>query len=310
MTYFKMSPAAVVLVYNGIVTVRIGRRELQTDMLPAIAKVVFDLASIGTSEVQLTEATVALGIPKNTAQRLIAELLANGVILSAGYMTVAEAFHEASSSGRNGDPPSWVHPTSDAPRQGIDRGGNLGVPLGDAVGGRRSIRSFKRQSITLDELMDVLWAGCGHSELGRSTIPSAGSLGGLRTFVLPLRVSNTTNSIYEFRDDRLLAISASDNLSAVVGFAMQTRHVDYSSAAAVILLVGRFDWMCRRYGERGYRYVLIESGHAAQNMLLACCSLGLGAVPVGAFDDSKFNKLIGVKPPAESTAYAVVLGHV
>jgi SagB-type dehydrogenase family enzyme len=40
-----------------------------------------------------------------------------------------------------------------------------------------------------------------------------------------------------------------------------------------------------KYGNRGARYVQLEAGHAAQNLLLTACALGLDGVPVGAFSD-------------------------
>jgi hypothetical protein len=41
----------------------------------------------------------------------------------------------------------------------------------------------------------------------------------------------------------------------------------------------------KKYGTRGRRYVELEAGHAAQNVLLQAVALGLAAVPIGGFDD-------------------------
>jgi SagB-type dehydrogenase family enzyme len=47
-----------------------------------------------------------------------------------------------------------------------------------------------------------------------------------------------------------------------------------------------------RYGSRATRYVHMEAGHAAQNVLLQAQAIGLGAVPVGAFDDQDLKDLL------------------
>jgi SagB-type dehydrogenase family enzyme len=47
-----------------------------------------------------------------------------------------------------------------------------------------------------------------------------------------------------------------------------------------------------RYQQRGVRYAWMEAGHAAQNVLLQAAAMGLGAVPVGAFDDRAVQRIL------------------
>jgi SagB-type dehydrogenase family enzyme len=53
----------------------------------------------------------------------------------------------------------------------------------------------------------------------------------------------------------------------------------------VYVIVGVASRTAKKYGARAERYVYLEAGHAAQNLLLRATELGLGAVPIGAFDD-------------------------
>jgi len=48
----------------------------------------------------------------------------------------------------------------------------------------------------------------------------------------------------------------------------------------------------RKYGTRGTRYVQMEAGHVAQNILLEAAVLGIGAVPVGAFRDDEVQEVL------------------
>ncbi|MCS7130600.1 MAG: nitroreductase family protein, partial [Archaeoglobaceae archaeon] len=63
----------------------------------------------------------------------------------------------------------------------------------------------------------------------------------------------------------------------------------------------------KKYGERGIRYVHIEVGHAAQNVLLQATALDLGAVPVGAFDDGRLKILLNLT--VEEPLYIIAIGR-
>jgi SagB-type dehydrogenase family enzyme len=63
-----------------------------------------------------------------------------------------------------------------------------------------------------------------------------------------------------------------------------------------------------RYGDRAERYVYIEVGHAAENLLLEATALGLGAVPVAAFDDDAMRGILGVGA-AETPLYIISVGR-
>jgi SagB-type dehydrogenase family enzyme len=63
-----------------------------------------------------------------------------------------------------------------------------------------------------------------------------------------------------------------------------------------------------RYRDRAERYVFIEVGHAAQNALLQATALGLGAVPIAAFDDDALRRVLGVGA-AETPLYILSVGR-
>lgn len=42
------------------------------------------------------------------------------------------------------------------------------------------------------------------------------------------------------------------------------------------------------------RYVILEAGHAAQNLVLQATTLGLAAVTIGAFDDAEVQQVLGL----------------
>ncbi|MBE9472661.1 MAG: nitroreductase family protein, partial [Chloroflexi bacterium] len=65
----------------------------------------------------------------------------------------------------------------------------------------------------------------------------------------------------------------------------------------------------RHYGERGrLRYVPMDVGHAAQNLLLQAVALELVSVPVGAFDDAAVRQVMAL-PGQEEPLYILPVGR-
>ena len=58
-----------------------------------------------------------------------------------------------------------------------------------------------------------------------------------------------------------------------------------AGASGIVVVVARLETSLARYGDRGYRYVLFEAGHVAQNVNLAGSARGLGTVNLGGFLD-------------------------
>ena len=80
-------------------------------------------------------------------------------------------------------------------------------------------------------------------------------------------------------------------------------------ASAVFLITAVFGRSKIKYGERAYRFALLEAGHAMQNLLLAATGLGLGSCPVGGFIDDRLHDLIGIDGVEEAALYAGIIGH-
>ena len=64
-----------------------------------------------------------------------------------------------------------------------------------------------------------------------------------------------------------------------------------------------------KYGERGYRFLLLEAGHIAQNLLLAAEADGMGGVAIGGFLDDPLNDLLDLDGVEEAVVYMVLAGQ-
>lgn len=77
----------------------------------------------------------------------------------------------------------------------------------------------------------------------------------------------------------------------------------------MIVIAAVYEPLAQKYGPaRRPRYLHLQAGHAAQNLLLQAVALGLGAVPVGAFYDAPIQKTLSL-PTAQQPLYLIPAGH-
>lgn len=77
----------------------------------------------------------------------------------------------------------------------------------------------------------------------------------------------------------------------------------------IIVLTSVFGRTQIKYGERGYRYSLIEAGHIGENIQLVATELSLKTCPLGGFIDDGLNDILEVDGENEAAIYAIALGY-
>ena len=78
-------------------------------------------------------------------------------------------------------------------------------------------------------------------------------------------------------------------------------------APVSLVTAAEYERTTRRYGDRGVRYVLIEVGHASQNVYLQCEALGLATVAIGAFYDEAVARVLNL-PRQHRPLYVMPVG--
>jgi SagB-type dehydrogenase family enzyme len=190
----------------------------------------------------------------------------------------------------------------------------LRMPLGAALVQRRSVRAFADAPLRLRQLAALLRAGYGVTGELRAAdciqpvraAPSGGALYPLELSVAARRVDGLPTGLYHYDplDDVL-----EEMRTGPVAVAATTPFAEAASGAAAVIVVSAVFWRSRfKYGLRGYRFVLLEAGHVAQNVLLAAAALGLGAAPLGGFYDRRVDELLGVNGVDESALYLLCVG--
>lgn len=176
----------------------------------------------------------------------------------------------------------------------------------EAALNRRSVRTFSKKGLTAAQTGQLLWAAQGitarRAGLGFRTAPSAGALYPFETYA----VTADGVFIYKPAGHALEKTLDGDRRGDLAAAALGQGPV--ASAPLDIVLCAVFSRITGRYGQRGVRYAHIEAGHIAQNIHLQAVALGLGSVPVGAFDDGKVSKALSLPRKCEPL-YIIPVGH-
>ncbi|HEX6104608.1 MAG TPA: SagB/ThcOx family dehydrogenase [Gemmatimonadales bacterium] len=183
-------------------------------------------------------------------------------------------------------------------------GDTMDLTLTQALRSRRSVREFAARRLSDLEISRLAWAAQGitHPD-GRRTAPSAGAL-----YPLELYLATSEGFFhYDARGNRLTSLHGTDLRPALERAAHGQAPV--GTAPAVFVIAAVYGRTAAKYGtERAARYVHMEAGHAAQNLLLMAGALGLGAVPVGAFNDAALGRALHL-PSGEAPLYLVPVGE-
>jgi SagB-type dehydrogenase family enzyme len=169
---------------------------------------------------------------------------------------------------------------------------------------RRSVRTFTSEALTLQEIGQLLWAAQGITDpAGYRAAPSAGALYPLEVYVV------REQGVFHYEPDAhaLDPVKNGDMRGELSAAALDQQAV--AEAPVVLVIAAVYERTQVKYGaERTPRYVHMEAGHAGQNILLQAVSLGLGAVPIGAFADDEVQRLLSM-PSDCRPLYLIPVGH-
>ena len=174
------------------------------------------------------------------------------------------------------------------------------VSVEEAIFNRKSIRSFTDDSLTVQDVSQLLWAAGGQTVDGITgptrAYPSAGAIYPLDLYIVIGNVVGIPPGAYKYDWSKhaLDLITAGDVRQQLSEAGFGQRMI--MEAPVTMIVVGLFDKVANRYGEENaLRFVYMDTGHMGQNVHLEAESLGLGTVMVGALYPDEVAKVIKSK---------------
>jgi len=188
--------------------------------------------------------------------------------------------------------------------------------LGDALANRTSTRDLCPIPLSLVNLTTLLHFGYGVTRANQGTsfprpfrtVPSGGALYPLEIFFHATHVEGLRIGFYHYNPSHHLVrlLCEGDHTDSLAASVVQPDVV--KGASVQIFLSAVFERSVFKYGDRGFRFILIEAGHVAQNMNLVSTALGLGILNIGGFFDREIDGLLGIDGITHSTLYLLSIG--
>ncbi len=183
---------------------------------------------------------------------------------------------------------------------------------------RRTSTERFHGSLPLSALLDILQRSTrvnrasenreAGSVSAQRVYPSAGGLYPLELYVIPLDVPELKPSVYhwdvlEEALEELWPVGALDLARVLPG--LQPVEDRPAAIVAMSAIFARVEW---KYGERGYRFCLVESGALGQTMQLVCVDAGIASRWLGGFVDSAWDELLRINGDDEATLMLFGIG--
>jgi len=186
-----------------------------------------------------------------------------------------------------------------------------GLPLEEAILRRRSVRDYSGEPLKVEELARLLFYGVGvtGSPQYKRAAPSAGGLTPVEIYPVVNNVEGLERGLYHYDPlgHRLHVLRQADLRGEIARACLDQDFLSEAATALVLSAVHpRTAW---KYGERAYRYVLLDVGHVSENIQLEAVSLGLGACAVGAFFDEELNQLLEIEEEEEFAVLVIAVGR-
>ena len=195
------------------------------------------------------------------------------------------------------------------------------VTVERAIELRRTVRDFSGEPISIEQISRLLHYGYGITvttgtggavEWTQSfrAAPSGGALYPLELYFVVWTPLDFEPGIYHYCvPNHALELVKPGDFSELATTNALSEDIK-ATASGVFLVSGIFRRSMLKYNERGYRFVLIEAGHLAQNMCLAACTMNLGIFPIGGFLDDELNRMVMIDGVNETVIYVLAVGGI
>lgn len=270
-----------------------------------------------------------LGLDRATLRKLTSSRMFEGVRLKS---SLCEIFHENTKltplSGRTAGALSAAflrskaaHKLTEAPYKQYSLMDREALPEIEPQGefeeilvGRRSRRVFSGDPATREELAKLLYLTYGRTAPGGLFRPvaSGGGLYPLELYITVINVEGLEPGLYHYNIEHhcLDALQRGKPDFEELGELLWLQDIeDPEQATMIVYVTAILQRSTLKYGDRGYRLVLLEAGEVIQNLALVGHSMGLGSLPLGGFMDNPLSEYLRIDGVDEVPLVPMVFGR-
>lgn len=179
----------------------------------------------------------------------------------------------------------------------------------DVISKRRSEKDLTQYPISKVDLSILLKFSCGLQRSNFRAQPSGGARYPIEIYPIVFFSHELETGIYHYDVLRhALVLLDKKDFSLPATRTPFTPYEWAANASVLFVMTAVFDRTTRKYGPRGYRYILVEAGHIGQNLYLVSQALGLKCCGLGGADEILIEKTLGIDGNAESALYVLTVG--
>lgn len=192
------------------------------------------------------------------------------------------------------------------------------MELGQAIRDRFSCRELAPGGMTANDAAAILHLGYGVNRDNTGTefprdfrnCPSGGALYPLEIYFHTPGLDGLAAGLYHYNPttNSLRVLMDKDHTTKLAELITQPELA--LGHDLLVFITAQFERTIFKYKERGYRFVLLEAGHLAQNMSLIATGLDLGHVCIGGYLDREVDKFLGLDGLTHSTIYMLGFGKI
>ena len=186
------------------------------------------------------------------------------------------------------------------------------ISVEEALAGRRSRRAFKDNSLTIEQVSQLLWSAQGITDerRGYRTAPSAAALYPLDIYLVvgKDKVEDLKVGVYHYNplQHSLTIILEEDRRREISQACLDKNQIEIAPVSLII--TAEFSRITDRLGKQRMYFAYMEAGHVAQNIYLQVESLGLGTVSMGGIKEENISQALNL-PDQHIPLYVMPVGH-
>jgi SagB-type dehydrogenase family enzyme len=188
--------------------------------------------------------------------------------------------------------------------------------LEDALLDRVTAPALVREQLPLETVATLLYYSYGITRriaenvfpYGYRAVPSGGALYPLEIYFHAASVDGLPPGLYHYEPHANAVRRFVDGDQTELIAARLAQPQLALDASLTVFITAVFERTTTKYGERGYRFALLEAGHVAQNLALCTAALDLAGATIGGYFDHLIDELLHIDGIYQSALYLYAVG--
>lgn len=183
--------------------------------------------------------------------------------------------------------------------------------LSEVIASRRSLRQYKNEKMTKEEVSYLLWETSRVDFHKKSavfrTIPTGGATNAMETYVFLQNIEGIDSGLYHYIQDQhtLTLLDDKNDIKERVNQSLWTQLRGANFTMLLTAIPYRSEY---KYGFTAHKMIAMEMGHAGQNLSLAAEVIECGACCLAAYNQELADQVLGLDGVNEFAMYAITVG--